>query len=160
MSYGLPHTTEVNRPFPKKQLFAKFGVKSAQRDRFDADISRMVISHEISSRSVPALASGDITAIYVVSVLIKRKDFDSANLELVYKLIPQRMVMAITLDDQVQSCCFSRRGNQLTRQQYRSMACHLMRCGKILSQPLATLLLPTATRSRSKSLPTSSATNC
>ena len=102
MSYGLPHTTEVNRPFPKKQLFAKFGVKSAQRDRFDADISRMVISHEISSRSVPALASGDITAIYVVSVLIKRKDFDSANLELVYKLIPQRMVMAITLDDHVQ----------------------------------------------------------
>ncbi len=102
MSYGLPHTTEVIRPFPKKQLFAKFGVKSAQRDRFDADISRMVISHEISSRSIPALASGDITAIYVVSVLLKRKDFDTANIELVYKLIPQRMVMAITLDDQVQ----------------------------------------------------------
>lgn len=102
MSYGLPHTTEVNRPFPKKQLFAKFGVKSAQRDRFDADISRMVISHEISARSIPALASGDITAIYVVSVLLKRKDFDTANIELVYKLIPQRMVIAITLDDQVQ----------------------------------------------------------
>ncbi|MBQ9217004.1 MAG: DUF4391 domain-containing protein [Muribaculaceae bacterium] len=102
MSYGLPHTTEVNRPFPKKQLFAKFGVKSAQRERFDADISRMVISHEISSRSIPALASGDITAIYVVSVMLKRKDFDTANIELVYKLIPQRMVMAITLDDKVQ----------------------------------------------------------
>ena len=102
MSYGLPHNTEVNRPFPKKQLFAKFGVKSAQRDRFDADISRMVISHEISARSIPALASGDITAIYVVSVLLKRKDFDTANIELVYKLIPQRMVIAITLDDQVQ----------------------------------------------------------
>ena len=77
----MPHTTEVNRPFPKKQLFAKFGVKSAQRDRFDADISRMVITHEISSRSIPALASGDITAIYVVSVLLKRKDYDTANIE-------------------------------------------------------------------------------
>ena len=109
MSYGLPHTTEVNRPFPKKQLFAKFGVKSAQRDRFDADISRMVISHEISARSIPALASGDITAIYVVSVLLKRKDFDTANIELVYKLIPQRMVIAITLDDQVRFAIYHER---------------------------------------------------
>ena len=100
--YNLPANTEVNKALPKKAIFAKFGLKAAQRDRFDADISRMVISHEISSRSIPALASGDITAIYVVSVLLKRKDFDTANLELVYKLIPQRMVMAITLDDQVQ----------------------------------------------------------
>lgn len=109
MSFGLPHTAEVNKALPKKAIFAKFGLKAAQRDRFDADISRMVISHEISSRSIPALASGDITAIYVVSVLLKRKDFDTANLELVYKLIPQRMVIAITLDDQVRFAIYHER---------------------------------------------------
>ena len=32
MSFGLPHTTEVNKALPKKAIFAKFGLKAAQRD--------------------------------------------------------------------------------------------------------------------------------
>lgn len=109
MSFGLPHSTEVNRPLPKKHLFAKFGLKAAQRDRFDADISRLVISHEITSRSVPALATVDIQAIYVVTVLLKRKDFDLRNIELLTKLIPQRMVIALMLNEQVQFAIFHER---------------------------------------------------
>ena len=102
MSFGLPHTTEVNKALPKKAIFAKFGLKPAQRDHFDADISRLVISHEITTRSVPALATVDIQAIYVITVLLKRKDYDSRNIELLTKLIPQKLVIALTLDDQVQ----------------------------------------------------------
>ncbi len=102
MSFGLPHTAEVNKALPKKAIFAKFGLKAAQRDRFDEDISRLVISHEITTRSVPALATVDIQGIYVVTVLLKRKDFDHRNIELLTKLIPQKIVIALLLDEQVQ----------------------------------------------------------
>lgn len=95
MSFGLPHSTEVNKPLPKKAIFAKFGLKAALRDHFDGDISRLVISHEITTRSVPALVTVDIQAIYVVSVLLKRRDFDHRNIELLTKLIPQKMVLAL-----------------------------------------------------------------
>ena len=95
MSFGLPHTAEVNKALPKKAIFAKYGLKAAQRDHFDEDISRLVISHEITTRSVPALATVDIQAIYVVMVLLKRKDFDHCNIELLTKLIPQKMVIAL-----------------------------------------------------------------
>lgn len=100
--FNLPANTEVNKALPKKAIFAKFGLKAAQRDHFDEDISRLVISHEITSRSVPALATVDIQGIYVVTVLLKRKDFDHRNIELLTKLIPQKMVIAILLDEQVQ----------------------------------------------------------
>ena len=100
--FNLPANTEVNRPLPKKAIYAKFGLKPAQRDHFDEDISRLVISHEITSRSVPALATVDISAIYVVTVLLKRRDYDRKNIELLTRLIPQHMVMALVLDDQVQ----------------------------------------------------------
>lgn len=100
--FNLPANTEVNRPLPKKAIYAKFGLKPAQRDHFDEDISRLVISHEITSRTVPALATVDISAIYVVTVMLKRRDYDRKNIELLTRLIPQHMVMALVLDDQVQ----------------------------------------------------------
>ena len=100
MSFGLPHTAEVNKALPKKAIFAKFGLKAAQRDHFDEDISRLVISHEITTRSVPALATVDIQAIYVVSVLLKRRDFDHRNIELLTKLIPQKMVIALQFGEE------------------------------------------------------------
>ncbi len=107
--FNLPANTEVNRALPKKAIFTKFGLKTAQRDLFDKDISRLVISHEITSRTVPALASGDISAIFVVTVLLKRKDYDHHNIELLTKLIPQRIVMALLLEDQVQFAIFNER---------------------------------------------------
>lgn len=109
MSFGLPHSTEVNKPLPKKAIFAKFGLKAAQRDHFDEDISRLVISHEITTRSVPALATVDIQGIYVVTVLLKRKDFDHRNIELLTKLIPQKMVIALLHDEHVQFAIFHER---------------------------------------------------
>lgn len=107
--FNLPANTEVNRPLPKKAIYAKFGLKPALRDHFDEDISRLVISHEITSRSVPALATVDISAIYVVTVMLKRRDYDRKNIELLTRLIPQHMVMALVLDDQVQFAVFHER---------------------------------------------------
>jgi len=107
--FNLPANTEVNRPLPKKAIYAKFGLKPALRDHFDEDISRLVISHEITSRTVPALATVDISAIYVVTVMLKRRDYDRKNIELLTKLIPQHMVMALVLDDQVQFAVFHER---------------------------------------------------
>lgn len=109
MSYGLPHTTEVNRALPKKTLYTKFGLKAAARDRFDADISRLVISHEISPQSVPALAAGDISTIYVLSVLLKRKDFDKKNIEQLTKLIPQYMVITLQFEQETMLGIFNER---------------------------------------------------
>ena len=109
MSFNLPANTEVNKPLPKKAIFAKFGLKAAQRDHFDEDISRLVVSHKISSRSVPALATVNIQEIYVVSVLLKRRDYDHRNIELLTKLIPQKMVIALLHDEQVQFAIFHER---------------------------------------------------
>ena len=109
MSFNLPHTTEVSKPLPKKAIFAKFGLKAAQRDRFDEDSSRLVSSHEITTRSVPALATVAIQAIFVVTVLLKRRDFDHRNIELLTKLIQQKMVIALLHDEQVQFAIFHER---------------------------------------------------
>lgn len=57
--YGLPSSTEMRRSLPKKTIYSRFELRAAQRDRFDADISRIDIVAEVSPATVPALTEGE-----------------------------------------------------------------------------------------------------
>ena len=101
--YGLPHTTEIRKQLPKKAIYAKFELKPAQRDGFDADVSRIDIVAVISPTTVPAIAAGeDIKEFYVLSVQLKRKDYNEKNIAMLSKLIPQNILFALQYEDQTQ----------------------------------------------------------
>ena len=66
---GLPKSTELTQALPKTRIFAKFELRSTQKDRFDEDISRITIVNEISQRKVPALHLGkEVQSIYVLDI--------------------------------------------------------------------------------------------
>ena len=101
--YGLPHTTEVRKPLPKKAIYAKFELKPAQRDGFDADVSRIDIVAVVSPTTVPAIAAGeDIKEFYMLAVQLKRKDYDEKNIAMLSKLIPQNILFALQYEDETQ----------------------------------------------------------
>lgn len=94
--YGLPVTTAINKPLYKKAVFEKFNLKTAERERFDADISRMTLVARVSPATVPALAEGEeIKGFYVLQIIMKRKDYDVKNILLLQKLIPQKIIFAL-----------------------------------------------------------------
>lgn len=101
--YGLPHTTEIRKQLPKKAIYAKFELKPAQRDGFDADVSRIDIVAVVSPTTVPAIASGeDIKEFYVLAVQLKRKDYDEKNIAMLSKLIPQNILFALQYEEKTQ----------------------------------------------------------
>ncbi len=101
--YGLPHTTEIRKQLPKKAIYAKFELKPAQRDGFDADVSRIDIVAVISSTTVPAFASGEIIKeFYVLDVQLKKKDYDEKNIVMLLKLIPQNILFSLQYEDETQ----------------------------------------------------------
>ena len=101
--YGLPHTTEIRKQLPKKAIYAKFELKPAQRDGFDADVSRIDIVAVISPTTVPAFASGEnIKEFYVLDVQLKKKDYDEKNIAMLSKLIPQNILFALQYEDETQ----------------------------------------------------------
>lgn len=111
--YGLPASTLINQPLYKKVVYEKFNLKTAERERFDADISRMALVARISPATVPALAEGrEIKGFYVMQVALKRKDYDSKNILMLQKLIPQKMVFALQYDEKTQFCIFHTRLQQ------------------------------------------------
>ena len=101
--YGLPQTTEIKKQLPKKAIFAKFELKPSQRESFDADIARIDIVAVVSPSTVPAVAQGEnIKEFYVLAVQLKHKDYDSKNIAMLSRLIPQKMVIALHFEEQVQ----------------------------------------------------------
>ena len=111
--YGLPQATVLNRPLYKKAVFEKFNLKSAERERFDADISKMALVARISPATVPALAEGqEIKGFYVLQVTLKHQDYDVKNILLLQKLIPQQIIYALQYENQTQLCVFHTRLQQ------------------------------------------------
>lgn len=101
--YGLPHTTEIRKQLPKKAIYAKFELKPAHRDGFDADVSRLDIVAVVSPTTVPAIAAGEnVKEFYVLAVQLKRKEYDEKNIAMLSKLIPQNILFALQYEDQTQ----------------------------------------------------------
>ena len=102
--YNLPQSTEINKALPKTVLYEKFELKPSQQKAFDADVSRMVITNVLSSHTLPAVAEGQsVKTIYVVTVQLKRNQYVSGkSIELLSRLIPQKMVLALHHDNKIQ----------------------------------------------------------
>lgn len=111
--YGLPTNTLINKPLYKKAVFEKFNLKADERERFDADISKMVLMAYVSPDRVPALSEGkDIKGFYVLQVMMKRKEYDTKNILLLQKLIPQKIIFLLQYEEQSQLCIFHTRLQQ------------------------------------------------
>lgn len=111
--YNLPETTTINQQLPKKAIYEKFSFKAAERERFDADISRMALVARISTQTIPALAIGkEIEGFYVVDVQLKQKNYNEKSIILLTKLIPQRMVFALQYENEVRFAVFHARLQQ------------------------------------------------
>ena len=111
--FQLPPATAINKPLYKKAVFEKFNLKATERDRFDADISRMALVARVSTATVPALTKGkEIEGFYVLQVALKRKDYDTKNILMLQKLIPQKIVFALLYEDKTQFCIFYTRLQQ------------------------------------------------
>ncbi len=101
--YNLPETTRVKRQLSKNAIYTKFNLKPSQQKSLDADISRIDIVSEISKETIPALNEGvEIKRCYVLDVQLKTKDYDIKNIVILTKLIPQKLILALHFDNQIQ----------------------------------------------------------
>ena len=101
--YGLPQRTEINKPLHKTKVFEKFDLTASQRDSFDADISRMFITHVVAESTIPTIKAGkEIADFYVIEVSLKRREYAPKNIELLAKFIPRKILFVLHFEGQAQ----------------------------------------------------------
>jgi len=95
---GLPKSTELSKQLPKKAIYEKFNMNTAAKEKFDADISRINIVAEISPNTVSIAKGETVSAIYVLQVILKQKEFASKTISQISKLIEQNMLLVLDYD--------------------------------------------------------------
>ncbi|MBR3919575.1 MAG: DUF4391 domain-containing protein [Clostridia bacterium] len=101
--YGLPQRTEINKPLHKTKVFEKFDLTASQRDSFDADISRMFITHVVAESTIPTIKAGkEIADFYVIEVSLKRREYAPKNIELLAKFIPRKILFVLHFEEKAQ----------------------------------------------------------
>lgn len=96
---GLPQNTILNKQLSKKAIYANFDIRSSQRECFDSDISRIVITNEISSATVNIAEGETIKSIFVLSVELKHSSYHEKNIVMISKLIPQNILFVLQYGD-------------------------------------------------------------
>lgn len=109
--FDLPKALDIRKPLHKKLIYEKFASEFSgnKRDRFDADISRIVITNEISEESVRIKATEKIPAIFVVQVELKRKEYDDKNIIMISKLFGQKLLIVLHYDNKYQLAIYETR---------------------------------------------------
>ena len=98
---GLPQTTEVKKIIPKRALYNKFELNTAEQKEFDVAIRQMTIVNEISLRTIPALQKQE-KAVFVLAVQLKQEGCAERLLQKLCRLIDQRLLLALCYEDKLQ----------------------------------------------------------
>lgn len=102
--FDLPKSTEIRKPIHKKLIYQKFSseLSGDKKSRFDEDISRIIVTNEISENSINIKATGEVSAIFVVQIELKTKDYNDRNIILVSKLFGQNLLLVLHYEDEYQ----------------------------------------------------------
>ena len=121
----LPKATELHKQLPKKALYAKFKMNTAAKEKIDADISRITIINEISPAKVYIAEGKQISSFFVVLVTVKRKDFDEKTMEVILKLIPQKMLLVLQYGQETRLAAYYKKLLQTEWKQADSLSVEL-----------------------------------
>ena len=98
--FDLPKTSEIRKPLHKKLIYEKYAAELSgnKKDKFDADISRMIITNEISEASVNIKATEEISAIFVLQ-----------NIIMISKLFGQKLLIVLHYENAYQLAIYETR---------------------------------------------------
>lgn len=119
---GLPKSTELSKQLPKKLIYEKFNMSNAEKERIDADISRITIVNEVSPTRVNIVAGETVKSFFVVLVQLKNKSFNEKNIIKITKLIPQNILFILECENEEKLAVF--RAGQLLQSEWSAKESH------------------------------------
>lgn len=97
--FGLPESTELNKRLSKEAIFTKFQMNNAQKEKFDAEVSRIRIIAEISPYSTNIAKGETVEAVFVLQVLLKQKDFSVSTVAQIAKFVDRNMLFVLEYEE-------------------------------------------------------------
>ena len=70
---NFPKTTEINKQLPKKAIYLKFQMNNIEKEKIDEDVSKIIITNELSMERT-SFEAGETIKTFCVTYFIKKKE--------------------------------------------------------------------------------------
>lgn len=102
--FDLPKSTEIRKSIHKKLIYQKFPNEFSgdKKIKFDNDISRIIITNELSENSVNIKATDEISSIFVLQIELKTKNYNDKNIVIISKIFGHKLILILHFEDEYQ----------------------------------------------------------
>lgn len=98
---NLPKSTEINKFITKSFIHEQNKFSTLDKAIFDRDIKKITLTNQISTQSLSVADGNKIHAFFVMTVELKRKDFNEKSIRYLYKGIPQNIIFVLEFGEEI-----------------------------------------------------------
>lgn len=98
----LPAATAVHRRLPKEAFYKHLPLTTALKDKFVSDVERITVENSLTRENLNLAAEGEIQEILLLSISLKKQEFDARIVEAIARQNPHKLVFHLTFEDHCQ----------------------------------------------------------
>lgn len=104
-----PSSTEVRRRLPKEAFYKKVKFTTSQKNHFVSDVEKIAVENSLTKESLNLTADSDIKEIILLSMTLKKQEYDSGVVEEIARQNPHKLVFLFIFGEKRQLAVYYRR---------------------------------------------------
>ena len=97
-----PIATIVHRRIPKEAFYKHIPLAKVIKERFISDVERVFVENSLTKDNLNLAVDAQIKEILVLSILLKRQEFDAKVIEVIARQNPHRLVFLLIYEGRYQ----------------------------------------------------------
>lgn len=97
-----PTATAVHRRLPKEAFYKHLPLTKVLKEKFVSDVDRIVVENSLTKENLNLNVDSDIKEIMLLSINLKKQEFDGKVVEAIARQNPHKLVFLIVFEDQRQ----------------------------------------------------------
>lgn len=96
---AFPAATAVHRRIPKEAFYKHLTLTKVLKEKFIADVDRIFVENSFTKDNLNLAAESKIQEILLLSLLLKKREFDTKIIEAIAKQNPHKLVFLLVYED-------------------------------------------------------------
>lgn len=94
-----PAATAVHRRMPKEAFYKHLPLTKPLKDKFVSDVDRIVVENSLTKDNLNLAADSEIKEILLLSISLKKQEFDAKIVETIARQNPHKLVFLLTFEN-------------------------------------------------------------
>lgn len=113
-----PSATKVSRRLPKEAFYKRLPLNKTLKDKFVSDVDRIVVENSLTKENLNLANKSDIQEILLLSITLKRQEFDGTVIEAIARQNPHKLVFLLDFEGSGQLAVYH---NKLYRTEWKTV---------------------------------------